>query len=220
MPGGVNSSLRFTDPPLIFSRAAGSRVWDVDGNEYLDYHAAFGPIILGHAHPDVLRRVAEVASRIDVVGLGSTELELELAQAITRLIPSAEMVLFTNTGSEATYHAVRVARAATARPLLVKFQGCYHGWHDAVAANVISPRERIGRIDPISAGVLPQALDRLVVLPFNDAEALEALMAERGAEVAAVILEPVIHTIGCVVPTTAFLDALRRTTRETGSVLI
>jgi glutamate-1-semialdehyde 2,1-aminomutase len=220
MPGGVNSSLRFTDPPLIFSRAAGSRVWDADGNEYLDYHAAFGPIILGHAHPEVLRRVNAVASALDVVGLGSTELEVELARTLTRLIPSAEMVLFTNTGSEATYHAVRLARAATGRPLLVKFQGCYHGWHDAVAANVISRRDHLDRIDPISAGVLPQALDRLVVLPFNDPTALEELMAARGSEVAAVILEPVIHTIGCVVPTPAFLEALRRTTAEAGAVLI
>jgi glutamate-1-semialdehyde 2,1-aminomutase len=220
MPGGVNSSLRFTDPPLIFSRAAGSRVWDADGNEYLDYHAAFGPIILGHAHPEVLRRVIDVASALDVVGLGSTELEVELAGTLTRLIPSAQMVLFTNTGSEATYHAVRLARATTGRPLLVKFQGCYHGWHDAVAANVISRRDRLGRIDPISAGVLPQALERLVVLPFNDPAALEGFMAARGSEVAAVILEPVIHTIGCVLPTTAFLQALRRTTSEVGAVLI
>jgi glutamate-1-semialdehyde 2,1-aminomutase len=220
MPGGVNSSLRFTDPPLIFSRAAGSRVWDADGNEYLDYHAAFGPIILGHAHPDVLRRVTQVASEIDVVGLGSTELEVELARTLVRLIPSAETVLFTNTGSEATYHAVRLARAATGRPILVKFQGCYHGWHDAVAANVISRRDRLGFIDPISAGVLPQALDRLVVLPFNDPAALEGFMAARGEDVAAVILEPVIHTIGSVTPTPAFLDALRRTTAEAGALLI
>jgi glutamate-1-semialdehyde 2,1-aminomutase len=220
MPGGVNSSLRFSDPPLVFTRAKGGRVWDADGNEYVDFHNAFGPIILGHADDGVLRRVTEVASGMDVVGLGSTELELDLARVITRLVPSCERVLFANTGSEATYHAVRVSRAFTGRPLLVKFQGCYHGWHDAVAANVISPPERLGRIDPISAGVLPQALERLVVLPFNDVEALDALMATRGEQVAAVILEPVIHTIGCVLPTPEFLAALRRTTAEQGSVLI
>lgn len=220
MPGGVNSNLRFTDPPLIFTRAKGARVWDADGNEYVDFHNAFGPIILGHADDDVLRRVVEVARDMDIVGLGSTVLELELARTLTRLIPSAERVLFANTGSEATFHAVRVSRAFTGRPLLVKFQGCYHGWHDAVAANVISPVERLARIDPISAGVLPQALERLVVLPFNDVEALEALMGARGEEVAAVILEPVIHTIGCVPPSPEFLAALRRTTAERGSVLI
>jgi glutamate-1-semialdehyde 2,1-aminomutase len=220
IPGGVNSSLRFTEPPLVFTRANGSRVIDADGNEYVDFHNAFGPIILGHAHAGVLRRVTEVARDLDIVGVGSTLLELELARTIARLIPSAERVLFANTGSEATYHAVRVSRAVTGRPLLVKFQGCYHGWHDAVAANVISPPDRLGRIDPISAGVMPQALERLVVLPFNDVEALEALMTARGEQVAAVILEPIIHTIGCVLPTPDFLAALRRTTAEHGSVLI
>jgi glutamate-1-semialdehyde 2,1-aminomutase len=220
MPGGVNSNLRFTDPPFFFARAKGARVWDADGNEYVDFHNAFGPIILGHADEGVLARVTEMARDLDIVGLGSTVLELELARTIARLVPSAERVLFANTGSEATYHAIRVARAATGRPLLVKFQGCYHGWHDAVAANVISAPHRVGHIDPISAGVLPQALDRLVVLPFNDVEALEVLMAARGDQVAAVILEPIIHTIGCVLPTPGFLAALRRTTAEQGSVLI
>jgi glutamate-1-semialdehyde 2,1-aminomutase len=220
MPGGVNSNLRFTDPPVFFTRAKGAHLEDADGNAYVDFHNAFGPILLGHADDRVLRRVIEVAADMDIVGLGSTVLELELARTLTRLIPSAERVLFANTGSEATFHAVRVARAFTGRPLLVKFQGCYHGWHDAVAANVISPAERLDRIDPISAGVLPQALERLVVLPFNDVEALEALMATRGEQVAAVILEPVIHTIGCVLPSPVFLAALRRTTEEQDSVLI
>jgi glutamate-1-semialdehyde 2,1-aminomutase len=113
-----------------------------------------------------------------------------------------------------------LARAVTGRRLLVKFQGCYHGWHDATAANVISDRSRLGTIDATSAGLLPQALDWLVVLPFNDVEALESLMATQGDDVAGVILEPIVHTIGCVMPTPAFLEALRRTTQERGSILI
>jgi glutamate-1-semialdehyde 2,1-aminomutase len=220
IPGGVSSSLRFLDPPRVFTRARGSRVWDVEGREYVDFHAAFGPIVLGHADDRVRERAMETAREIDVVGAGSVELEVELAEKIREHVPSAEKVLFSNSGSEATYHAIRVARAATGRKLVVKFQGCYHGWHDYIGANVISPREKIGTIDPISDGTLPQALDWLVVLRFNDVEALESFMRLRGHEVAAVILEPVIHTIGCVVPTPPFLEALRRTTRDQGSILI
>jgi glutamate-1-semialdehyde 2,1-aminomutase len=220
IPGGVSSSLRFLDPPRVFTRAKGSRVWDADGREYIDFNAAFGPIILGHADERVRQRAFEMAGQLDLVGAGSAEVEIQLAEKIREHVPSAERVLFTNSGSEATYHAIRVARAATGRPLVVKFQGCYHGWHDYIAANVISSPEAVGRIDPISAGILPQALAWLVVLPFNDVEALETLMAERGREVAAVILEPVIHTIGCVVPSAEFLASLRQTTSEHGSVLI
>lgn len=220
IPGGVSSSLRFLDPPRVFTRARGSRVWDADGREYIDFHAGFGPTILGHADDRVRERVSETSAQIDIVGAGSTELEIALAEKIHEHVPSAERVLFTSTGSEATYHAIRLARAATGRPLVVKFQGAYHGWHDYIAANVISRPERVGTIDPISEGILPQALDWLVVLPFNDVDALESLLRERGHEIAAVIVEPVIHTIGCVIPTEAFMAALRRTTLASGSILI
>ncbi len=220
IPGGVSSSLRSLDPPRVFTRAAGSRIWDADGREYIDFHAAFGPIILGHADPRVRERAMETSAELDVMGAGSSELEIQLAEKIQEHVPSAERVLFSNSGSEATYHAIRVSRAATGRHLVVKFQGCYHGWHDYIGANVISPADRVGTIDPISTGMLPQAMDWLVVLPFNDVEALETLMRERGHEIAAVILEPVIHTIGCVVPTDAFMAALRQTTADAGSVLI
>jgi glutamate-1-semialdehyde 2,1-aminomutase len=220
IPGGVSSSLRHLDPPLVFTRARGSRIWDADGREYVDFHAGFGPIILGHADDRVRERAMETAAELDVVGAGSSELEIQLAEKIHEHVPSAERVLFSNSGSEATYHAIRVSRAATGRQFVVKFQGCYHGWHDYIAANVISHPDRVGFTDPISAGILPQALEWLIVLPFNDVEALEALMRERGHEIAAVILEPVIHTIGCVIPTDEFMTALRRTTVESGSVLI
>jgi glutamate-1-semialdehyde 2,1-aminomutase len=220
IPGGVSSSLRHLDPARVFTRAKGSRVWDAEGREYVDFHAAFGPIILGHADERVRERALAATAELDLVGAGSTELELRLAAKIREHVPSAERVLFSNSGSEATYHALRVARAATGRRLVVKFQGCYHGWHDAIAANVISPPERVGTIDPISTGILPQALEWLVVLPFNDVAALEATMAARGHDVAAVIVEPVIHTIGCVVPDPAFVAALRTTTAEHGAILV
>jgi glutamate-1-semialdehyde 2,1-aminomutase len=220
MPGGVNSSMRVQEPPIVFSRAKGARIWDADGNEYVDYHCAFGPIILGHADDRVRDAAMAAIDRLDVIGVGAAELELELARTINRLVPSVEHALFTNSGSEATFHAIRLARAVTGRPLLVKFQGCFHGWHDYAAANVISRPERVGTIDPTTAGALPQALEWLAVLPFNDVEALESLMAQQGREVAAVIVEPIIHTIGCVMPSTDFLAALRRTTEEQGAILV
>ena len=208
------------DPPRVFVRAQGQKVWDADGNEYIDYNNAFGPIILGHAHPAVERRVHETLQQVDILGIGATELEIRLAERIQGHVPSMEKVLFCNSGSEATYHAIRVSRAATGRRVLVKFQGGYHGWHDYVAANVISRPDRMGGMDPISAGMLPDAMENLLVLRFNDVAQLEETMARRGHEIAAVIVEPVIHTIGCVVPSQAFMDALRRTTAEQGTVLI
>jgi glutamate-1-semialdehyde 2,1-aminomutase len=220
MPGGVSSSLRAMDPPRVFVRARDQMVWDADGNAYVDYNNAFGPIILGHAHPGVDSAVHEALRQIDLLGIGATELEVRLAERLTGHVPSMERVLFCNSGSEATYHAIRVSRAATGRRVIVKFQGAYHGWHDYVAANVISHPDRVGAIDPISAGMLPDAMDNLLVLRFNDIEQLEEIMARRGHEIAAVIIEPVMHTIGCVVPSQEFMDALRRTTAEQGTVLI
>ena len=223
MPGGVSSSMRAMDPPRIFTRAKGSRVWDADGNEYIDYNNAFGPVILGHAHPGVEAAVHETLTNTDLFGLGATELEIRLAEKLTQLIPSMERVLFCNSGSEATYHAIRVARAVTGRGIVVKFQGGYHGWHDYIAANVISPAARVGPTtptDPISTGMLPDALENLLVLRFNDVEQLEETMRRRGHEIAAVIVEPIVHTIGCVVPSQDFMDALRRTTTDAGALLI
>ncbi|HVA85416.1 MAG TPA: aspartate aminotransferase family protein, partial [Candidatus Saccharimonadales bacterium] len=220
IPGGVSSSLRVLDPPRVFVRAKGSHVWDADGNEYIDYNNAFGPIILGHADPGVEAAVHRTLEQVDLMGVGSTELEVRLAEKIREHVPSVEKILFCNSGSEATYHAIRVSRAVTARRVIVKFQGCYHGWHDYLAANVISVPERVGTIDPTSLGMLPDAMENLVVLRFNDVEQLEETMARRGDEIAAIIVEPIIHTIGCVVPSQAFVDTLRRTTAEHGSMLI
>jgi glutamate-1-semialdehyde 2,1-aminomutase len=148
------------------------------------------------------------------------ELEVRLAERIKGHVPSIQKLLFANSGSEATFHAIRVSRAFTGRRLIVKFQGCYHGWHDYISANVISKPANVGHLDPTSAGMLPDAMENLVVLRFNDVAQLEETMAARGDEIAAVILEPVIHTIGCVVPSQAFVDALRRTTAQHGTILI
>jgi len=220
IPGGVNSSLRTLDPPLAFVRAEGAYVWDADGNKYVDYNGAFGPIILGHGDPRVAELAFAAVQDMDLMGAGVVELEVRLAEKLRELIPSAQKVLFANSGSEATYHAIRVSRAWTGRRKLVKFQGCYHGWHDYTSANVISAVEKLGVTDPTSAGVLPQSLEELIVLRFNDVEQLEKTMMREGQEIAAVILEPIIHTIGCVIPSQEFMVALRRTCTEHGAMLI
>ncbi|MEV4285857.1 aspartate aminotransferase family protein [Nonomuraea bangladeshensis] len=222
IPGGVNSGQRsipgLTD--LVITHAAGARFRDSQGREFVDYHAAFGPPLLGHNDPDVSAAVAEAGRTVDLCGVGVTAGEVELAETLAELVPSVEKVLLTSTGSEATFHALRVARAATGRRLVVKFQGCYHGWHDAVSLNVISAPEKVGTHDPISTGILPEVLQATLVLPFNDAEAVRRAFAEHGDDIAAVILEPVPHNVGCLLPEQEFLETLRAECTRAGSVLI
>jgi len=218
IPGGVNTSLRRFEPKLAFTRGEGAVITDADGKDYIDYHAAFGPTVLGHNFPEVTARVKETLDRLDLFGAGTTELEVELAQKICRHVPSAEKILFTNSGSEATYSAIRLARAATGRKKIIKFQGCYHGWHDAVLMNVISAADKVGAPDPISAGSLPETMEHTIVCPFNDLEAVETAL--RAHEVAAIILECIPHNIGCVMPENGFLAGLREATQRRGALLI
>src|SRR5436309_2063066 len=156
IPGGVNSGQRRVPglEELVIAATSGATFTDGEGNTYTDYHAAFGPPLLGHNDPDVDAAVANAARTVGLMGVGVTEIEVELAERIVELVPSVEQVLLTETGSEATFHAIRVARAATGRRHVLKFQGCYHGWHDSVAMNVISLPENVGRKDPLSKGML------------------------------------------------------------------
>jgi glutamate-1-semialdehyde 2,1-aminomutase len=220
IPGGVNSSNRALPWPLVITEAAGAYVTDADGQRYLDYHAAFGPLILGHNHPRVNDAVRAAIERLDIIGAGVTDIEVELAETIVRHVPSAERVLLTNSGSEATFAALRLARAVTGRNKILKFQGTYHGWHDSVLMNVISPPEKIGQYDPLSLGMLPEAIQQTLILPFNDVEAIAEMLQQRADEIAAVIVEVIPHNIGCVLPRPAFLQALRDLTRAHGVVLI
>src|SRR6476659_88900 len=208
IPGGVNSGQRRVPglEDLVIAATSGSTFTDGDGNVYTDYHAAFGPPLLGHGDPDVDGAVAAAAR------------EVGLAEKICDLVPSCERVLLTETGSEATFHALRVARAATGRRHVIKFQGCYHGWHDAVAMNVISLPENVGRRDPLSKGVLPEVIDATVVCRFNDADDVERALVEH--DVAAIILEPIPHNIGAVLPEDGFLERLRELATRHGTVLI
>ena len=220
IPGGVNSGNRVLPWPMAIVEASGAYITDADGKRYLDYHAAFGPVILGHNHPPVNAAVHAAIERLGIVGVGVTDIEVELAEKITSLVPSAERVLLTNSGSEATYAALRLARAVTGRSSIIKFQGAYHGWHDAVLMNVISPAEKIGQRDLLSLGMLPEVVEHTIILPFNDIEAISDTLQQRGDEIAAVLVEVIPHNIGCVLPRPDFLAALRDLTRAHGSLLI
>lgn len=206
--------------PFVPKSAYGCKMVDVDGREYTDYHLAFGPILLGHNHPEVNDAVKEQIDEGVLYGAGVCELEVEVAEKLVELIPSAEMVNFVNSGTEATYHAIRLSRAYTGREVVVKFEGCYHGWHDYVAFNVSPPKDRMGKIYPQSKGILSAAYETTKVLPFNDSEAFREFMAEHGDEVAGVILEPIPHSVGAIVPEKKFLKTLREETESYGSVLI
>ena len=220
IPGGVNSGQRRVPglEELVIAATSGSTFTDGEGNTYTDYHAAFGPPLLGHGDPDVDAAVAATARTVGLMGIGVTEVEVELAERIWELVPSVERVLLTETGSEATFHALRVARAATGRRHVIKFQGCYHGWHDSVAMNVISLPENVGKKDPLSKGVLQEVIDATIVCRFNDADDVERALSEH--DVAAIILEPIPHNIGCVLPKPGFLERLRELCDKHGTVLI
>lgn len=204
----------------MFTAARGSTVTDVYGRDYIDYHAAFGAILLGHSDDRVTSAVAEASKRMGLVGLGITELELKLAELIVDAIPSAEMVISTMSGSESVLQAIRLARGATGRPYIVKFQGCFHGSFDAVARNVISAPDRAYGWDPNSTGILHEALSHTLIAEFNDLASVQQLFDERGDEIAAVILEPVPHNVGALLPDLAFLQGVRDLTTAHGSLLI
>ena len=220
IPGGVNSGQRGIPglERLVIASTDGAGFTDGEGRTYVDFHAAFGPPLLGHNDPDVDRAASAASRRVDLMGVGITELEVELAERLVEHVPSVEQVLVTATGSEATFHALRLARGATGRRRVLKFQGCYHGWHDAVAMNVISPRDRVGDRDPMSTGMMPETVEATAVVPFNDLEATESELAD--GDVAAVIVEPIPHNIGAVLPDDAFLPGLRTLCDRYGTILV
>ena len=220
IPGGVNSTNRRLSWPLAISEAAGAYFTDADGKRYLDYHAAFGPLILGHNHPAVNAAVHSVIDQLDIIGVGITRGEVELAERIVHYVPCAERVLLTNSGSEATYAALRLARAVTGRSKIIKFQGAYHGWHDAVLMNVISAAEKLGQPDPLSRGMLPEVINHTVVLPFNDIEAVGEALQNHQGEIAAILVEVIPHNIGCVMPGTGFLAKIKEMSSTHGCILI
>lgn len=220
IPGGVNSASRRIFRPISMEWAEGAYMRDVDGKTWLDYHAAFGPIVLGHNHPEVNAAVAAALHEVDMVGIGITESEVRFAEKVVEHVPSAESVLTFSTGSEATYMAVRLARGVTGRTKLIKFQGTFHGWHDYLLMNIASPAEMIGKKDPGSAGQLPEAVENTIVVRFNDLAAVEQAIADNPGQIAAIFLEAIPHNIGCVLPRQDFVEGLRALCDQHGIVLV
>jgi glutamate-1-semialdehyde 2,1-aminomutase len=218
IPGGVNTCRRRSDPRICFRRGTGAYLEDVDGRRYIDYHAAYGAIFLGHSHPAVTERVARAMRETVLFGVGVTEAELALARKIVEHVPSVEQVVVCNSGSEATYHAIRLARGVTGRQPIIKFQGCYDGFHDYVLRNVLSLPERVGRRDPHSAGMLDAAVDATLVCRFNDLDDVRDTLEHH--EVAAVIVEPFAHNSPGLLPRDGFLAGLRSLCDEYGALLI
>jgi glutamate-1-semialdehyde 2,1-aminomutase len=220
IPGGVNTCRRRSEPPLCFRRGSGAYLWDLDGRRYIDYHAAYGAVFLGHSHPEITRRVSATIREAVLFGAGVTEDEVALAERIVRHVPSAEQVVVCGSGSEATYHALRLARGITGRQLVLKFQGSYNGFHDYVLRNVLSAAGGIGRRDPHSAGMLDAAVDATLVCRYNDLEDVERAFAAHPEQIAAVILEPVAHNSPGILPEPGFLEGLRSLCDREGALLV
>ncbi|SNR79691.1 glutamate-1-semialdehyde 2,1-aminomutase [Methylobacillus rhizosphaerae] len=221
IPGGVNSPVRafgsVGGTPVFFKRGLGSRLWDEDGKEYIDYVGSWGPMILGHAQPDVIAAVQSTAANSLSFG-APTALELEMAQLITELVPSMEQVRLVSSGTEATMSAIRLARGFTSRSKILKFEGCYHGHADSLLVKAGSGALTFGQ--PSSAGVPPELAAHTLTLPYNDVPALEQLFSQVGNEIACVILEPVAGNMNLVKPTPEFLAALRTLCTQSGTLLI
>ncbi len=221
IPGGVNSPVRafrsVGGQPVFIARGQGSHIFDVDGNEYIDYVGSWGPLLLGHRHPDILAALEGAIARGTSFG-APTEAEIELAEAIQDAVPSMEMVRLVNSGTEATMSAIRVARGFTGRDLTIKFEGCYHGHVDSLLVKAGSGVATLGIAD--TQGVPAAFADTTIALPYNSPDAVEQAFRAHPDRIAAVIVEPVVGNMGCVPPATGYLAALRDITARYGAILI
>lgn len=227
IPGGVVSTNRAVDPPIVFHRAKGAYMWDVEGNRFIDYHAGFGPYVLGHSDEYVNNAVRRVLDEDrSLFGSGTTELEGQLAQMICDAVPVVDSVQILNTGSEATYQAIRLARAATNRSHIIKPQGGYHGWHNDVSCNLMTPLATLGPrrtadeypFLPISAGIPDEHASLVHPVNYNDLESVEAICKKY--PIAALITEPILQNIGIVHPQPGYLEGLRALADKYGFILI
>jgi glutamate-1-semialdehyde 2,1-aminomutase len=221
IPGGVNSPVRafrgVGGEPIFFKKAAGAHVTSADGRRFIDYVGSWGPMILGHAHPQVIKAVQEVAA--DGLSFGApTELETRLARRVVELMPSIELVRFVSSGTEATMSAIRLARGFTGRDTIVKFEGCYHGHSDSLLIKAGSGALTLGV--PTSPGVPKALANHTVTLNFNDPDQVREVFRQIGGEIACVIVEPVAGNMNCVPPAPGFLDTLRRECDRSGTLLI
>jgi len=221
IPGGVNSPVRafraVGGNPIFIDRAKGSKIYDVDGNAYIDYVLSWGPLILGHTHPKVVNALKKAIERGTSYG-APTRLEIELAELVLKAYPSIDKVRMVNSGTEATMSAIRVARGFTGRDKIIKFEGCYHGHADGLLVKAGSGATTFGV--PDSPGVPKSYAKNTITLPFNDVNALKAVIKNEWKSIACVIIEPVVGNIGCVLPKSGFLESLRKLTKDYGIVLI
>ncbi len=221
IPGGVNSPVRawrgVGGNPRFIAKGQGSRLFDVDGNEYIDYIGSWGPLLLGHRHPEILAAIEEALTRGTSFG-APTGQEVELAETVRELVPSMEMVRLVNSGTEATMSALRVARGFTGREITIKFEGCYHGHVDSLLVKAGSGVATLGL--PDSPGVPKGFSDTTIALPFNDPQAVEDAFLAQPEKIAAVIVEPVCGNMGCIPPNGGYLESLREITARHGALLI
>jgi len=218
IPGGVNSPVRAFKPHPFFTKyAKGSRIVDLDGNEYIDYCLGYGPLILGHANPKIIEAIADQLEKGTLYGT-PTKQEVELAELLCRAVPCAEMVRLVNTGTEATMSAIRAARGYSGKKKIVKFEGCYHGAHDSMLVKAGSGATTFGM--PDSLGVPEETIQNTIVVPFNDVGAFEQVIKQEKNKIAAVIIEPVIGNAGVILPKDGYLERIRELTEENGIVLI
>jgi glutamate-1-semialdehyde 2,1-aminomutase len=223
LPGGVTAAARVNKMlgrPIFFRRGAGSRLWDVDGNEYIDLCTGFGATLLGHGHPAIVDAV-KAAADLGFMCAMENEYQASMAQKLVKTIPAMEMVRYTLSGTETTYYAIKVARSYTGRTKVLKFEGHFHGFNDYLAYNYWPPLDQAWpKKVPAAAGMPEEIGKETLVLPFNDAEKLEQLIKARGHEIAAVILEPINYNSGGILPLPGYLELMRRLTSEYGIVLI
>jgi len=225
LAGGISSPVRLLFPERLFLREAlGPRVWDVDGNEYIDYALAWGVLILGHCHPRLVEALRRQAERPQIYG-AQHELEYEAAERVQRLVPCAERVAFTSSGTEAVQLALRLARAFTGRNLILKFEGHFHGWVDSVLLSHHNTSEELGPVEEpraalCSKGQVPNASENVITAQWNDLLSVQRVFAKHGSSIAAVIAEPVLVNSGAIMPEPGLLEALRRLTQDYGSLLI
>ena len=221
IPGGVNSPVRafrgVGGEPVFFDRAEGAHLFDVDGGRYLDYVGSWGPMILGHAHPEVLAAVAETAAKGLSFG-APTPLETRMAERVCELVPSMDMVRMVNSGTEATMSAIRLARGYTGRDKIVKFEGCYHGHADSLLVKAGSGALTLGQ--PSSPGVPASLAEHTITLDYNDSDQIHETFARLGEQIACIIVEPVAGNMNCIPPLPDFLETLREACDEFGAVLI
>ncbi len=227
LAGGVTAAARIHPSlgrPFMTARGQGARVWDVDGNEYIDLNTSFGASLLGHGHPAVKRGI-QAALELGLVCAHETPQQAEVARKLSACVPAAELVRFTTSGTETTWHVIRTARAYTGRVKIVKFEGHFHGYHDYLGYSAWPPLPQAGppeapAVYPESGGIPPALRETVIVLPWNDADALERTLKRQAGEIAAVIMEPINYNSGTILPRPGYLEAVRELTRRHDVLLI